>query len=173
MKWMSRACLGLIVCSVYAGEEPFLDAVSAGVGQSQDDIDIYRFGLRKDSECRWLANRTGWLSVYYEASLNYWRRRSEDIYGVAFSPVYIYTFGHEKNKNHPYIEGGIGIAGIEDTEIGNRNMTTAFQFEDRIGVGVRVEKVDLSFRYMHYSNGSIEQPNDGIDILIFTAGYRF
>lgn len=49
MKWMNRACMGLVVCSAYAGEEPFLDSVSAGVGQSQDGIDIlilsvgYRF----------------------------------------------------------------------------------------------------------------------------------
>lgn len=33
--------------------------------------------------------------------------------------------------------------------------------------------VDLRFRYMRYSNGSISQPNDGLAIFIVTAGYRF
>ena len=52
-------------------------------------------------------------------------------------------------------------------------MTTAFQFEDRVGAGIRTEKLDFSFRYMHYSNGSMAQPNDGIDIWIGTLSYRF
>ena len=174
MKVMSVvACLGLIGFSVYAGEGTFIDSFSVGVGQSQDDIGIYRFGLRKDSDWRWLSNRTGWLSMYYEASLNYWRRDDEDICGAAVSPVFFYTFGNENWRVKPYIEGGIGVAGISDTEIGNRNMSTAFQFEDRIGTGVRIDKVDLSCRYMHYSNCSIKQPNDGIDIFIFSVGYRF
>ena len=52
-------------------------------------------------------------------------------------------------------------------------MSTLYQFEDRIGLGVKMEHVDVSFRYMHYSNGSIVQPNDGMDIFIATLGYRF
>jgi hypothetical protein len=27
-------------------------------------------------------------------------------------------------------------------------------------------------RYMHYSNGSVKEPNDGVDLLLFTVTYR-
>jgi len=174
MKWMSIIGVVMIGVSVYAEGGAFIDSASFGAGQSHDKIDIYRLGLRKDSDFHWFANATGYLSLYYEASLNYWKKGSDEIYGVALSPVFIYYFGDENNLIRPYVEGGIGIAGISDMDIGNRDMTTAFQFEDRVGAGVLIDnKVDLSFRYMHYSNASIKQPNDGIDILIATVGYRF
>jgi len=84
MKWMSVVCFCFIGISVYAAEDWRIDSFSMGVGQSQDKIDIYRFGLRKDSDCRWLPNQTGFLSLYYEASLNYWRKGREDVYAGAF-----------------------------------------------------------------------------------------
>lgn len=173
MKWMS--VIGVVVTgfSVFAGEGAFVDSVSLGVGQSRDEIDIYRLAARKDSDFRWLSNSTGYLSLYYEASLNYWKSGRDDVGALAFSPVFIYYFADEKSLVRPYVEGGIGVAGISDTTIGHRNMTTGFQFEDRIGAGVQIGDVDLSCRYMHYSNGSIKQPNDGIDIFIATVGYRF
>ena len=173
MKWMSAVCFCFIGISVYAAEDWCIDSFSMGVGQSQDKIDVYRFGLRKDSDYHWLPNQTGFLTLYYEASLNYWRKGREDVYAGAFSPVFFYVFGNEKNRVQPYVEGGIGIAAISETKIGNRNMSTGFQFEDRVGAGVKIDRIDFNCRYMHYSICSIKQPNDGIDILIFTVGYQF
>ncbi|MFQ5950170.1 MAG: acyloxyacyl hydrolase [Nitrospiria bacterium] len=151
----------------------FIDDFSIGVGQSKDSIDIYRFGLKKDFGHIFLRSNIGWLSGYYEASLNYWQRGNDDLFGVAFSPVFVYNFGDKSKTIQPYIEGGIGAAYISDTEIGSRDLTTHFQFEDRAGLGIRSRKVDLNFRYMHYSNGSIKQPNEGIDIFIFTISFPF
>lgn len=50
MKALWVAYLGMVICSVHAEGNALLDAVSVGVGQSQDDISIYRFGVRRDSE---------------------------------------------------------------------------------------------------------------------------
>ncbi len=148
MKWMSAVCFCFIGISVYAAEDWCIDSFSMGVGQSQDKIDVYRFGLRKDSDYHWLPNQTGFLTLYYEASLNYWRKGREDVYAGAFSPVFFYVFGKEKNRVQPYVEGGIGVAAISETKIGNRNMSTGFQFEDRVGAGVKIDRIDFNCRYM-------------------------
>lgn len=172
MRFVGLAGLCLVGLAVCAEETPFLNAVSLGYGRAQNDIDIYRLGIRKDSSWSWLENRTGWLSVYYEASLNVWSKGSEQVYGGAISPVFIYYFGDKGNSFHPYVEAGIGAACISDSNIDGRQLSTLFQFEDRVGAGVRFERADVSVRYMHYSNGSIAEPNQGLDIFIVTLSYR-
>jgi lipid A 3-O-deacylase len=174
-KWLLIIPVVLLLLSAgHAGAAGLIDEVSFGVGEEKnDDIDIYRLGLKKNFGRNFLVNKTGWLSGYFEGSLNYWHHSNNDIYGAALSPVFVYYFGTETNPIIPYIEAGIGVCVISDTEIGDVDMTTAFQFEDRIGGGIRTEKLDFNFRYMHYSNGSMSQPNDGIDILIGSLSYRF
>jgi len=153
--------------AVSAERKPFITALSMAYGRTHDDIDVYRFALRKDSGYQWLSNLTGWLSVYYEASANLWILRDDQVFAFALSPVFVYYFGRPGNLVRPYLEGGIGAAGLSKTDIGDsREFSTEFQFEDRLGAGFRIKDWDLCFRYMHYSNASIVQPNDGIDILM-------
>jgi len=164
----------LFLSAGYARAGGFIDEVSFGYGEEKnDDIDIYRLSLKKNFGRTFLVNPSGWLSGYFEGSINYWHHTDDDIYALALSPVFVYYFGSDTDSAVPYIEGGIGVAIISDTEIGGVDMTTTFQFEDRIGAGIRTDKLDFNFRYMHYSNGSMSQPNDGIDIWIGTLSYRF
>ena len=151
-----------------------VDEISLGIGKEKNEnIAIYRLGLKKNFNRIFLTNQKGWLSGYFEGSLNLWHHSQDDIYAIALSPVFVYYFGSETNTIVPYIEGGIGVSFISQCKIADVNMSTAFQFEDRIGGGIRTEKLDANFRYMHYSNGSIAKPNDGIDSFIVTLSYRF
>jgi lipid A 3-O-deacylase len=153
---------------------PLISSVSYGIGATYDsDILVMRLGLRKDSTYSVFENRTGWLSGYYEASIGYWYKDEDHVGNIAFSPVFVYYFGSPDWRMQPYVEAGIGFSLISETKIADRDLATAFQFEDRLGIGLRTKDVDLNLRYMHYSNGSIAEPNDGIDIFIFTVGYRF
>lgn len=155
-------------------DESLIDSISIGGGMSRHNhAGISRIGIRKDAKADFFKDNIGWLDVYSEASVGYWDKGDDHVFVGAYSPVFIYYFGDETWILHPYIEAGIGVAGISKTEIAGRDMSTGFQFEDRIGVGVRMRHLDLSFRYMHYSNASIARPNDGMDIFILTAGYRF
>ena len=52
-------------------------------------------------------------------------------------------------------------------------MSSAYLFEDRIGLGLLTKNWNFECRYMHYSNANIKQPNDGIDIFIFSIAKRF
>jgi lipid A 3-O-deacylase len=173
--WASLAVVCFLGLQGWAAESvPLISSVSVGAGYTlHDEITVLRLGIRRDSQYKVFENRTGWLSGYYEASVGYWSRDEESVANVAFSPVFVYYFGQPDWKVQPYFEAGIGASLISETKIGDRNMTTAFQFEDRIGLGIKTKDIDLSFRYMHYSNGSIALPNAGIDIFILTLGYRF
>ena len=147
--------------------------VSLGYGQSSDDIDIYRAGLLKQWGVTWLESGVGHVDGYFELSYNRWESGGDDVNAVALSPVFQYVFHVNSDTWYPYIEGGIGVAYLDDYKIDNRDLSSNFVFEDRIGVGVRIKNLDLNFRYMHYSNAGFEEPNDGIDILIATLSWYF
>jgi len=172
-KWF--LILALCVFSIHSVAKDALDfdEVSIGLGESKDNIHIYRLGGKNNFKSTWFESDYGRLSGYYEASLNYWEKDSINVIGVAFSPVFVYYIGAKSDTFQPYAEAGIGVAYISKTEIKGRNMATHFQFEDRIGVGVKSGAYDFNVRYMHYSNAGLKKPNDGIDIFMFTLAYRF
>jgi len=148
--------------------------VSLGFGLTEDDMEVYRVGFQYEWPYRWLETGVGSLKGYHEASLNYWNwpEDSDTAFGVFYSPVFKYVFGDGEGVS-PYLELGVGMGLISDTKIGGRNMTTAFQFEDRFGVGLDFGGHDIVIRYIHYSNASVKQPNDGMDILLAAYTLRF
>lgn len=172
-KWVLVLSLCFLTTDIFAGDGRFIDEVALGIGESKDNIGIYRLGAKKNFEKTFFDSDYGWLSGYYEASLNYWEKSGEQIYGIAFSPVFVYYFGNKSNSIHPYVEGGIGGALLSDTKIQRRDLSSHFNFEDRLGIGVRMKSFDLNARYLHYSNAGIVEPNDGIDIFMFTISYIF
>ncbi|MCF8113962.1 MAG: acyloxyacyl hydrolase [Desulfotignum sp.] len=145
----------------------------AGYGQSRDNIDIFRLGVQKKFSTQWFETHMGSLSGYFELSYNRWEKSGKQIHGAAFSPVFAYYFNTGSSAVTPYVEGGIGAAYIDDYKIDGRNLSTSFQFEDRISLGVIINQIDLKLGYMHYSNASIKSPNDGIDIWMGTVTWHF
>jgi lipid A 3-O-deacylase len=153
-----------------------VDGISLGIGRSKDAIDIYHLGFQRQFGHNWFESEMGCLSGYHEISFNWWKYDHESIQQVAYSPVFAYELGAFGTGILPYLEGGIGVSYISEKMIKGRNMSSHFQFEDRIGVGVRAgedRKHDLNFGYLHYSNAGIKQPNDGIDIFILSYTYSF
>jgi len=130
-------------------------------------------GLLKQWNVKWLENKTGYVRGYFELSYNRWEKGGEDVNAVALSPVFQYVFHVGNATWYPYIEVGIGAAYLDDYAINNRCLSSNLLFEDRIGAGIRIKNVDISFRYMHYSNAALKEPNDGIDILIGTLACCF
>ncbi|MGB7061423.1 MAG: acyloxyacyl hydrolase [Candidatus Zixiibacteriota bacterium] len=152
------------------------DGISLGMGTARGSIDIFHVGFQKQFGKSWFESRVGCLSGYHEMSLNSLEHREESIRQIAYSPVFTYSFAGPTEIVSPYIEGGIGISLLSDKMISGRDLSTYFQFEDRIGVGLRIGRThihDLNVRYMHYSNASIKQPNDGIDMLMISYSCYF
>ncbi|MCG8550122.1 MAG: acyloxyacyl hydrolase [Desulfobacterales bacterium] len=147
--------------------------VSLGYGQSNDNIDVYRAGLLKQWDVKWFESKIGYIDGYFELSYSRWENGGDDVNAAALSPVFQYVFHTGNAAWYPYIEAGIGVAYLDDYTINNRDLSSNFLFEDRIGVGVRIKNIDINFRYMHYSNAGLKEPNDGIDILLGTLAWYF
>ena len=145
--------------------------VMLSIGESKDNIGIYRVGVKEDFKQKWLQSILEYLSGYYELSVNFWHKGDNNNFGVALSPVFTYNF--TSLPLSPYIEGGIGGSLWIDTMIATRNVSSYFLFEDRIGAGIHLKDFDLNFRYMHYSNAGIVKPNSGIDIFMLSVSFNY
>jgi len=152
------------------GLSDYCDAITLSIGESKDKINIYRVGLRKDFT-PFATNGVLTIGGYWEASLNYWEKGSSTNFGVALSPVFALYFNI--GEFHPYIEAGVGASYFTKTHIVQRDISSHWLFEDRVGTGFRYKNFDFGIRYMHYSNAGIVKPNQGIDIFIGSISYKF
>ncbi len=148
-----------------------IDSVTFGIGKSKKGAKIFRIGLIKNFEHRWNESSNGYFSGYYELSSNILDIKGKNYVSIALSPVLaIYI----KNKNFmPYFVLGIGGSLWSSTHIGNKNISTHFQFEDRIGMGIKMKNFNFEIKYIHYSNAGIKDPNPGIDTFFTSITYKF
>ncbi|MCJ0654036.1 acyloxyacyl hydrolase [Pseudomonas aeruginosa] len=65
------------------------------------------------------------------------------------------------DAGYTYWEGGDEGAG---TRVGDQNLGSSLNFEDRIGAGLKFANgQSVGVRAIHYSNAGLKQPNDGIE----------
>jgi lipid A 3-O-deacylase len=137
--------------------------VEFSVGQTGQSTQTYRLGMKFDWDKSWLQSDVGRLTGYFDGAYTYWdgdKRSSNN--SLSFSPVFVYEFSGETVK--PYIEAGIGVSVFSNTQVEDKELGSAFQFEDRIGFGVRFNGGhEIGIRATHYSNAGIKDPNDGIE----------
>ena len=151
----------------------FIDSISIGFGKIKSKHGVFKLGLQKEFTSNIYENEIGYLNGFYDLSLNRWNYTDSEVYAVAFSPVFEYSFKTNSSDFIPFINIGIGATYINKKSIDDRNFSTHFQFEDRIGMGIKSSKYKLSFNYFHYSNASIKKPNDGIDMMLINYIYTF
>lgn len=159
----AAAALGLSSLSAQAVD------FTAAVGQSGDSDMVYRLGAQLNWDKSWMQSDVGRLTGYWDAGYTYWDGdETSSNHSLSFTPVFVYEFAGETVK--PYIEAGIGVAFFENTELEDNDLGSSFQFEDRLGVGLRFSGQEVGIRAVHYSNAGIEQPNDGVEA--YTLHYR-
>lgn len=122
--------------------------VSAAVGATGQSGMTYRLGLSWDWDKSWWQSSTGRLTGYWDAGYTYWEGGDE---------------GAGKSIK-PFIEAGIGVAAFSGTRVGDQNLGSSLNFEDRIGAGLKFANgQSVGVRAIHYSNAGLKQPNDGIE----------
>lgn len=157
------AALGLSSLSAQAVD------FSAAVGQTSESTSIARLGAQWDWDTSWMQSDVGRLTGYWDAGYTFWDGdETASNHSISFSPVFVYEFAGETVK--PYIEAGIGVALFADTELEGNDLSTSFQFEDRLGAGLRFSGQEVGIRAIHYSNAGLKQPNDGVEA--YTLHYR-
>lgn len=147
--------------------------VTGAVGVTSQGDMTYRAGLSFDWDKQWFETSVGHLTGYWDAGYTYWEGGdASGAHSLSFSPVFTYEFSGFTYT--PYIEAGIGIATFSKTRVGDQRMGSSFNFEDRIGLGLKLpSEQKVGIRAIHYSNAGIRQPNDGIESysLFYSKGF--
>ena len=178
---MKKALAGGMVAAWMVLTVPHADAVDgvaveAGRG---DGTDMGRVAIQWDWSKRWFQGPDWHLGGYWDLGLGYWRRddvragENDEIMEIGLTPVFRLQ-GH--SLTGPYVEAGIGAHLLSRTSIGDKRLSTKFQFGDHLGFGYRFGAKgawELGYRYQHLSNGGIKKPNDGIDFHQVRVQYRF
>ena len=134
-----------------------------GLGATSDSTLTYRLGLTSDWDKSWMQSDVGRLTGYWSGAYTYWEGdHRAGASSLSFSPVFVYEFAGESVK--PYVEAGIGVAAFSRTRLEDNNLGEAFQFEDRLGFGLRFNGGhEVGIRALHYSNAGISDHNDGVE----------
>ena len=152
--------IALLTGTATAGAAEF----SGALGMTGQGDMSYRAGLAFDWDKTWLNSGTGQLTGYWEAAYTYWEGGDDysGAHSLSFAPVFVYEFSGFKYT--PFVEAGIGVAFFSKTDVGEQQLGSSFNFEDRIGFGLKLPgEQKVGIRAMHYSNAGLKQPNDGIE----------
>jgi hypothetical protein len=134
---------------------------------STDQLRGARIGYRTESTQFSFLDWAGSPQVSLEMGLNHWQDSndtSDNITALTISPVFQWQL--TESVTPLYLEAGIGGSYFDKTRIGDRRLSTQFQFEDRVGLSWQYSadsKARITVQYSHYSNADIERPNDGLD----------
>ena len=172
------ACIVFTLSALGAAPAHAIDGVSVEIGGG-DAVDMARVGVQWDWKKRWFQGTNWHLGGYWDVAAGYWHRGNvragehDEIVDLGITPV----FRIQRNDLvGPYLEAAIGFHLLSPSSIGDRRMSTAFQFGDHIGAGYRFGargSYDLGYRYQHLSNASIKRPNPGINFHQIRLQYNF
>ncbi|MDU8500273.1 acyloxyacyl hydrolase [Pseudomonas syringae] len=138
--------------------------LTGAVGSTSQSGMTYRLGASFAWDQSWFQTETGHLTGYWDTGYTYWAAGTEGSAGssVSIAPVFLYEFAGEVVR--PFVEIGVGVSAFSSTHIGEQDLGSAFNFEDRIGVGLGFKSgLKAGLRVIHYSNAGIKEPNDGIE----------
>lgn len=176
----------LLLMATSVGAQPFesfsVDSVSFSFGQGQGDADIYRISAQNNWTRAWFSDGGWQVNGYWNLTAGHWHSdkaggHEDNAFELGLTPVFRLQ---QKNIGDgllaPYAEAGIGLHLIGPTSIGDRSFSNALQFGSHIGMGVRFGeqgKYDLGYRYQHISNGSLDSPNNGIELHNLSIGMSY
>lgn len=164
--------LGLAAASVAHA----ISGAGVEIGHGNDNTDIARISARWDWDKRWGLGQ-GWIAGgYWESGLGYMAGDGVDhrnIWEVGLTPVVRLRSGLSRF----YLEGGVGAHLFSETRINaGRDFGTSLQIGSHVGFGWNFgdkDRYELGYRLQHLSNGSLKEPNHGINFHLIRLGYNY
>lgn len=169
----SIAAIG-IQASSYAVDSASFEAATGNKTQ------MVRFGAQWKWANKWLQSNDTHVGGYWDLTLAQWRGTqyqnrpdtTQNITDIGITPVFRFQ---RDSKTGFYAEAAVGAHLLSEVYDNNgRTFSTAFQFGDHIGIGyVFSNKLDLSLKMQHFSNGAIKKPNPGVNFAVLGAKLVF
>ncbi len=171
---MSRKILIFVLCLI-AHNTYAATGLSLAVGQGKHKVTMFRLGLQKHTDAPFRSKYAWHMSGYGELSA-YQLRYHTGIAALAGVLRFHRGEPYATTTIQPYFELGVGPSWWTHRGVGQRNMGIHFQFEDRVGVGLRFgshQQYDLGYRLVHFSNAHLSAHNPGMNFHMLVLGYLF
>ncbi len=144
----------------------------------------FRIGAQQEFSKHWCTDSSWLIGGYWEGSFYNLSAHNRNLSSFSHKHVNIGALAavarlERKQRvqwGWPYLEIGFGASLITHKEFGGRKLGTHFQFEDRIGVGIRFgenREYDVGYKAIHFSNAYIGSYNHGINLHVLMIGYWF
>jgi lipid A 3-O-deacylase len=170
MKFSSRVSF-IAILSAFCMANNFsyaADGVSAAFATG-NSTQMARIGMQWKWDGRWWQYSDSHISGYWDGTVAYWRAdryrnldQNQNIADIGLTPVFRWQADSLKGW---YGEAGIGVHLLSELyDNAGRRLSTAFEFGDHVGIGyVFGNGADVGMLFQHFSNGSIKQPNNGVN----------
>ncbi|GFD69031.1 acyloxyacyl hydrolase [Alteromonas sp. KUL106] len=177
MKQTSFLSLSFLIAFTVTFTAQARQTVSVDYMHGFDGIDGMRLAYRP-LEQTLVTDWFGDIKLYWEISAVVWEYGKNDShstsYAASITPVFMKQITTLNNKYPIYLEAGIGASYIGDQEVAGKDIGSNYQFEDRIGFFMELDKKQhVALRYMHFSNGGFNNNNPGLDFLNVSYAYHF
>lgn len=165
-----------------AAEKHWIDSISVTVGKDNNTnkTQSIGFGVQNKWNRTWFNEGAWFVGGFWDASLTYLKsdiNHDSSLTDFSITPfLRLQRDAQLSSGVTPFSQIGIGGHLINDTEIGNRDLATHFQFGPQIGVGLGFGKngnYELTYQFQHLTNWGIKQPNDGLKMHLLSFGYAF
>lgn len=174
-------CLSSLL--IYSGIAFAQGGIAFSSGQGIDNIVPYRLSLGWDFGPVWRKQSLWGLNVLWESSFAIWNglqrlAKVNNLNAATSGPLLRWQrqVPLPGTRIVPYSELGVGFSWLSKREIQGRMLSLHFQFEDKIGVGLRFgnkQQYDVALRAYHYSNCSLRRPNSGVNLAMMSFGVWF
>lgn len=145
--------------------------LSTGWGEGSSGIQRLRVAASYDLQPVWWPAWLPSATISLQPGLSYWHYQGGSTWSVSLLP----EIGWQRALNSDWqlaMGAGIGIAAFSDSTVKSRHLGSAFQFEDRLGIGLLRAPFALWLRAYHYSNGNLTEHNAGINLISLEVGWQ-
>jgi hypothetical protein len=143
-----------------------VDSGSLEIGYGDDRTSLLRMAVQDRWRKEWTLGETWRVSGYWDFSAAVWDNSDATTADLGITPVFRFE------RERLYAEAAIGAHLVQRRISQHRIFSTAFQFGDHIGIGMRGREYDLGIAIQHLSNASIRRPNPGINFVLVRLQYH-
>ena len=173
---MTLAVMAMMLGLSLSSPSHAISGASIQVGYGVEHTQVAQASLRWDWNKYWSLSERWNASGYWEAGLGYMRSDGvgeHNIWDVGFTPVFRLRPGISRF----YLEGGIGARYLSDNCLTNcRQLGSKLLFSDILGFGWNLgekDRYELGYRFQHYSNAYLADPNDGVNLHMIRLGFNY
>ncbi len=169
-KYIGASFLFFLLCPLFPANSA---DVGFALGHSANNTTTYRVSMQQPWDLSWFESNSGRLTGYWTTAYTYWDSKSAvNTHSFSASPVLTYEFAAGDASCVPFVEAGIGFMWFSRNKVENRNLGSKSNFENRIGLGVRLYgRHVMGVQALHYSNAGLSSHNEGIES--YNIYYRY